>query len=129
MTYEEIVEVAEQVYGKCQWSEAALNHLETFAKLVAEKTINDTQMATKYIKQHANDIRETITPQEAIAFLVFIGWTRNKIAKYCGTDHSVICRISTGHTQSCNYILADSLRGLVDKIKTHHNIKETYEEV
>ena len=98
----------------------------------AEKFVggcNDTQMTTKCTNQYASDIRGTITPQEAITFLVFLGWSKNKIAKYCKTDHSVISRIASGYTQSCNYILADSLRGLVDKIKTHHNIKATHEEV
>jgi len=37
MTKEEIIEMAEKVYGKCDWHESALHHLEDFAKLVAEK--------------------------------------------------------------------------------------------
>ena len=37
MTEEEIIEMAEKVYGKCDWHDSALAHLEQFAKLVAEK--------------------------------------------------------------------------------------------
>jgi hypothetical protein len=35
MTQDEIIAMAEEVYGKCEWSEAALMRLESFAKLVA----------------------------------------------------------------------------------------------
>ena len=37
MTKQEIIEMAEKVYGKCDWHDSALAHLEQFAKLVAEK--------------------------------------------------------------------------------------------
>jgi hypothetical protein len=37
MNKEELIEIAEQVYGKCDWHGDALNHLEQLAKLVAEK--------------------------------------------------------------------------------------------
>ena len=37
MTKEEVLEMAEKVYGECDWHESALAHLEQFAKLVAEK--------------------------------------------------------------------------------------------
>jgi len=36
MTKEEIIEMAEKVYGKCDWHDSALAHLEQFAKLVSE---------------------------------------------------------------------------------------------
>ena len=36
MIKEEIIEMAEKVYGKCDWHGSALAHLEQFAKLVAE---------------------------------------------------------------------------------------------
>ena len=36
MTNEELLEIAEKVYGKCVWHESALAHLEQFANLVAE---------------------------------------------------------------------------------------------
>ena len=36
MTKEEVLDMAEKVYGKCDWHESALAHLEQFAKLVAE---------------------------------------------------------------------------------------------
>jgi len=37
MTQEEIIEMATQVYGECEWHESALFHLHSFAKLVAAK--------------------------------------------------------------------------------------------
>jgi hypothetical protein len=36
MTREEIKVMAEKVYGECNWFETTFNHLEQFAKLVAE---------------------------------------------------------------------------------------------
>ena len=36
MTNQELVEMAEKVYGKCDWHGDALAHLEQFAKLIAE---------------------------------------------------------------------------------------------
>jgi hypothetical protein len=36
MTTEEIIEIAEKVYGECDWNDSALTHLEQFAELVAE---------------------------------------------------------------------------------------------
>jgi hypothetical protein len=37
MTRDEIIEMATKVWGKCDWHESALCHLEAFAKLVAAK--------------------------------------------------------------------------------------------
>jgi hypothetical protein len=37
MTKEELIEIAEQVYGKCDWHGDALAHLEQLAKLLVEK--------------------------------------------------------------------------------------------
>ena len=37
MTEDEIIEMATQVYGECDWHESALLHLEQFAKLVVAK--------------------------------------------------------------------------------------------
>ena len=37
MTQDEIIEMATQVYGECEWHESALFHLHSFAKLVAVK--------------------------------------------------------------------------------------------
>ena len=36
MNKDEIIEMAEKVYGKCDWHGSALAHLEQFAKLVVE---------------------------------------------------------------------------------------------
>jgi hypothetical protein len=35
MTQDDIIAMAEEVYGKCEWPEAALMRLEAFAELVA----------------------------------------------------------------------------------------------
>jgi hypothetical protein len=37
MTKDELIEMAEKVYGKCDWHDSALAHLEQFATLVAEE--------------------------------------------------------------------------------------------
>jgi hypothetical protein len=37
MNREEIIEMATKVYGECKWHESALQHLQIFAQLVAEK--------------------------------------------------------------------------------------------
>ena len=39
MTNDEIIAMATQVYGECEWHESALLHLEAFAKLVAAHTL------------------------------------------------------------------------------------------
>ena len=39
MTTEEILEMAEKVYGECDWNDSALAHLEQFAELVEEKAL------------------------------------------------------------------------------------------
>jgi hypothetical protein len=43
MTQDEIIKIATQVYGKCDWHESALTHLESFAKLVAAKAIAELE--------------------------------------------------------------------------------------
>jgi len=37
MTRDEIIEIATKVYGECKWHESALQHLQIFAQLIAEK--------------------------------------------------------------------------------------------
>ena len=37
MNRKQIIEIATQVYGECEWHESALLHLELFAQLVAAK--------------------------------------------------------------------------------------------
>ena len=37
MNRKQIIEIATQVYGECEWHESALLHLELFAELVAAK--------------------------------------------------------------------------------------------
>jgi len=39
MTQDEIIEMATQVYGKCNWHKSALLRLEAFVKLVEDKAI------------------------------------------------------------------------------------------
>jgi hypothetical protein len=41
MTREEIIEMATKVYGECKWHESALQHLQIFAQLIAEKERED----------------------------------------------------------------------------------------
>ena len=41
MTQDEIIEMATQVYGECEWHESALFHLHSFAKLVSAKKQED----------------------------------------------------------------------------------------
>jgi len=56
MTKEELIEIAEQVYGKCDWHGEALNHLEQLAKLVVEKALEtkDEPVATVISESGAN---------------------------------------------------------------------------
>jgi len=55
MTKDEIIKMAEKVYGKCDWHDSALSHLEQFAKLVTErereacaKIVDVQNMASKF---------------------------------------------------------------------------------
>lgn len=41
MTQTDIIEMATKVWGKCDWHESALCHLEAFAKLVASKATEE----------------------------------------------------------------------------------------
>ena len=54
MTQDEIIEMATQVYGECDWHESALLHLERFAKLVAAKEREAcAKMVEDYMKETA----------------------------------------------------------------------------
>ena len=48
MTQDEIIEMATQVYGECDWHKSALLRLEAFVKLVAAK---EREAAIKIIKE------------------------------------------------------------------------------
>jgi hypothetical protein len=50
MTQDEIIEMAEQVYGECVWHESALLRLEAFVKLVAAKAIAELESQGKTMK-------------------------------------------------------------------------------
>ena len=53
-TQNEIIEMATQVYGECDWHESALLHLERFAKLVAAKEREAcAKMVEDYMKETA----------------------------------------------------------------------------
>ena len=41
MTQDEIIEIARQVYGECNWHKSALLRLEVFVKLVEDKAFKD----------------------------------------------------------------------------------------
>ena len=95
MTQKEILEIAEQVYGKCEWSEAALMRLVTFAKLVAAhpqpteernfcprcgKRTNDIHTCTPpkadHIEQHLEMVEQepVIDKSAAIRIATALGW-------------------------------------------------------
>jgi hypothetical protein len=41
MTQDEIIEIARQVYGECNWHKSALLRLKAFVKLVEDKAFQD----------------------------------------------------------------------------------------
>jgi hypothetical protein len=47
---QDIIDMATQVYGKCEWHESALLHLEAFAKLVAAKEREACAMVCEEIR-------------------------------------------------------------------------------
>jgi len=73
MTREELIEIAEQVYGKCDWHGDALNHLEQLAKLVIE---HERGKYTKLYEEEIRSIREAATQygipsEDAAGMLLF----------------------------------------------------------
>jgi len=61
MTREELIEIAEQVYGKCDWHGDALNHLEQLAKLLVEKEREEcAKVANKYAEGAERNYSEII---------------------------------------------------------------------
>lgn len=53
MTKDEIIDMARQVYGECDWHDSALNHLEQLAKLVAE---HEREACAKVADEYANGL-------------------------------------------------------------------------
>jgi hypothetical protein len=53
MTQDEIIEMATQVYGKCDWHESALSHLEALIKLAAAK---EREACAKVADYYANGL-------------------------------------------------------------------------
>jgi len=73
MTKEELIEIAEQVYGKCDWHGDAFNHLEQLAKLVIE---HERSKYTKLYEEEIRSIREAATQygvpnEDAAGMLLF----------------------------------------------------------
>jgi len=73
MNKEELIEIAEQVYGKCDWHGDALNHLEQLAKLVIE---HERGKYTKLYEEEIRSIREAATQygipsEDAAGMLLF----------------------------------------------------------
>jgi len=64
MTKEEIIEMAEKVYGKCDWHDSALSHLEQFAKLVAEKALETKDEPVAWGMEKDGVILDVICPDE-----------------------------------------------------------------
>ena len=66
-TQNEIIEMATQVYGECDWHESALLHLERFAKLVAAKEreacakiVEESSLPDSYSQECMPDIANEI---------------------------------------------------------------------
>jgi hypothetical protein len=55
MTQDEIIEMAKEVYGDTNWTEASLNRLEAFAKLVAAK---EREACAKVADEYAEQVLE-----------------------------------------------------------------------
>jgi len=49
MTRDEIIEIATKVYGECKWHESALQHLQIFAQLIAEKEREECAKLCDYV--------------------------------------------------------------------------------
>jgi len=67
MTREELIEIAEQVYGKCDWHGEALNHLEQLAKLVIEherEMVANWLMRKGFATGHGDDIVDMLDELE-----------------------------------------------------------------
>jgi hypothetical protein len=54
MTQDEIIEMATQVYGKCDWHKSALLRLEAFVKLVAAKATAKEREACAKVCEEAH---------------------------------------------------------------------------
>ena len=52
MNRKQIIEIATQVYGECEWHESALLHLELFAELVAA---HERELCAKLLDEEAID--------------------------------------------------------------------------
>jgi hypothetical protein len=85
MTNQELIEMAEKVYGKCDWHGDALAHLEQFAKLVVEKTLEtkDEPVAT-VISESGADVTHSWWHEPALPIgtkLYTSGWRKKQIQK------------------------------------------------
>jgi hypothetical protein len=57
MTQDEIIEMATQVYGECDWHKSALLRLEAFVKLVEDKALAQRTWVG-LTEQERNDIED-----------------------------------------------------------------------
>ena len=62
MTQDEIIDMATQVYGKCEWHESALLHLEALIKLAAAKEREECEKVCQDL--YAED--ETVSVGECV---------------------------------------------------------------
>ena len=100
MTEDEIIEMATQVYGECDWHESALLHLEQFAKLVAAKereALAQTQEPVAWmdvdgktfpfvwnvssVQQGSKYLDETLTPLYTHSRRTWVGLTVEEVEK------------------------------------------------
>jgi len=73
MTNQELIEMAEKVYGKCDWHKDALAHLKQLAKLVIE---HERGKYTKLYEEEIRSIRKAATQygipsEDAAGMLLF----------------------------------------------------------
>jgi hypothetical protein len=113
MTKEELIEIAEQVYGKCDWHGEALNHLEQLAKLVAEK---ERGKYTKLYEEEIRSIKEAATQygipnEDAAGMLLFC----EEFARMVAEKEREACaklaeEYANGLERNYSEIIADSIR-------------------
>ena len=78
MTREELIEIAEQVYGKCDWHGDALNHLEQLAQLVAEHEHERIKAANapeiERVNAHIKKLEDEVLAEREACANVADGW-------------------------------------------------------
>ena len=91
MTNQELIEMAEKVYGKCDWHDSALAHLEQLAKLVIEherEAVANWIMGKGFATGHGDDIVNMLDELEWQ-----IAEREREACAECGADggHALYC--------------------------------------